>query len=140
MNARWALFCVLLAGCGGDSPILPKFSDIQTRVFSRSCVFSSCHSDDGHKGELVLAPGEAYDNLVGDGGVLANNDLAAARGLKRVVPGHPEQSYLWMKLDQGEIPTPDGGLGDPMPQVGTRLPQQTIDAIRDWILQGAQNN
>jgi hypothetical protein len=50
-----------------------------------------------------------------------------------VVPGQPAASYLLKKLE-GPVGAIDGDL---MPSAGQRLPAETIDAIRQWILAGA---
>lgn len=125
---------LLAAACGGEEPpVEPKLSDIQRRIFNVSCTFSSCHSLQERKGNMTLVSGQARTNLVD---VDPDNEPARNRGKKRVVPGDPSKSFLYHKLMQ----TPDLlaiDEGDPMPQVGTRLPQQKIDAIRMWIERGA---
>jgi hypothetical protein len=52
----------------------------------------------------------------------------------RVEPGDPDGSYLIHKLEG------TAAVGGRMPLGGTPLDQETIDTIRDWILDGAQNN
>lgn len=127
-----------LAACGSEKPVEPRYSDIQRRVFSVSCSFDSCHGDtsNGREGNLVLTPEKALSNLIN---VDADDPEARARGKKRVVPGQPLQSFLYHKLDHSPtLLLPDEG--DPMPDVGERLPQQKIDAIRTWIERGAPND
>ncbi len=64
--------------------------------------------------------------------------------LPRVSPGRPQDSFLLHKLDGTHtcaVPgCPAGGCGARMPLLGDPLPREQIDQIRDWILQGAQNN
>ncbi len=55
-------------------------------------------------------------------------------GLVRVVPGAPEESLLMMKLDGTH------GCGDAMPPVGGLLTEEERELVRDWIMQGAQDN
>jgi hypothetical protein len=58
--------------------------------------------------------------------------------LMRVVPGHPEQSYLMNKLlgTQSQV----GGSGAEMPFRSSPLSQDLINSIEQWISQGALNN
>jgi hypothetical protein len=51
-----------------------------------------------------------------------------------IIPGNSAGSNLVRKLS----PTPP--FGDRMPQGGPYLPDATVQIIRDWIDQGAQNN
>jgi hypothetical protein len=90
----------------------------------------------GHKGNLVLVAGQSRTNLVN---VDTDDPEARARGKKRVVPGNSGASFLVHKLDQSPALL-QADEGDPMPQVGQRLEQQKIDAIKAWIDQGALDN
>ncbi|HJQ83561.1 MAG TPA: hypothetical protein VKA21_05760 [Candidatus Binatia bacterium] len=105
------------------------FATLQQRIFTPSCAMFSCHGD-ANAGGLGLGAGIAYADLVG---VPAANTAANAAGLLRVAPGDPDRSFLLRKLE-GRLAV---GEGDPMPQVGTRLPASSIDLIRRWILAGA---
>jgi hypothetical protein len=66
-----------------------------------------------------------------------------APDLARVKPGRPQESFLMHKLEGthacGAAACPNG-CGGRMPLVGDPLPPEQIAQIRDWILQGAQNN
>jgi hypothetical protein len=55
--------------------------------------------------------------------------------LKRVLPSDPDNSYVIHKLE-------GTGIGNTarMPLGGPFLDQPTIDQVRAWISQGAQNN
>ena len=80
-------------------------------------------------GNLVLDADHAYAQLVG---VEPFIDTARAAGLLRVDPGHPENSFLLVKL---EGPPPD--QGSRMPLTGPLLSATAeIRLIRDWIAQG----
>jgi hypothetical protein len=61
------------------------------------------------------------------------NEAARAAGMLRVDSGAPENSFLIFKLTQ---PT-SAAFGARMPLVGSPLSQTEIDAIRGWILAGA---
>ena len=77
----------------------------------------------------MLEAGRSYGQLVG---VLAKNEVARAKGRLRVVPGHPEQSFL---IDKLTGPEPDEG--NPMPYTGAAFPAAQLEAIRLWIARGA---
>jgi hypothetical protein len=52
-------------------------------------------------------------------------------GVDRVAPNDPDNSYLIQKLEG------TASAGAIMPPFGTPLDQATIDAIRQWITDGA---
>jgi hypothetical protein len=54
---------------------------------------------------------------------------------KRVVPGKPENSLLYIKAS---LPTPPSACGGHMPFAGQMLGDTTLKQLRDWILQGAK--
>jgi hypothetical protein len=56
-------------------------------------------------------------------------------GLKRVLPGDPANSYIINKLEGTNL----GGTAR-MPLTGGFLDQATIDTVKTWITEGAQNN
>jgi hypothetical protein len=86
----------------------------------------------------------AYTNLVGTTmGVAAKTNLnctmlSAAK--KRVVPGDPAHSFLYIKISQTDAQLTPGGCNPAMPEVASKLTltadQQT--KIHDWIMGGAQ--
>jgi mono/diheme cytochrome c family protein len=104
-------------------------SDIQPTVFTEFCA--NCHSGGG--GSLpsslnLTSAADSHANLVS----VASSQQPA---LNLVEPGNPDDSYLIRKLEGG--PNISGGQ---MPQGGPFLDQATIDVIRQWITEGAQNN
>jgi mono/diheme cytochrome c family protein len=128
----------------------PSFRrDIQP-VFAVSCALSTgCHGTD--RGAPPLSPPllGPRPNVSPDDAMLSLMlaDLlkpsAQAPGLARVKPGRPDESYLIQKLEgthacnAAACPTSCGGR---MPPLGDPLSPEQIAQIRDWILQGAQNN
>lgn len=128
-------FCLALNGCGSeDSPTIPQLEPtlarIQANIFSPGCALPSCHSSASQRGGLVLEAGRSYGQLVN---ALAENSVARAAGKLRVVPGHPEQSFLMDKLTR-----PGSGEGSLMPYTGAVLPDSQIEVIHAWIQQGAR--
>jgi hypothetical protein len=145
---------LLVVGCGtgggssdaGGVHVDPTFSSIQTNIFNVSCNNASCHSPTGEaiSGQLDLTKPNAYVNLLGaDGGgapIPDHNDpgevQATADGYSLVVPGHPEKSFLLLKITPGL----NSKYGIQMPNLGTPLTAEQVQAVSDWISQGAQND
>lgn len=132
-----ALILILLSSCSDhiiDSTpsidqvlntdlISSKFSDIQSKVFNKSCALSGCHVTG------VQAPnlsGNAYNVIV---------SKPSTQTLNYIEPGKPNQSYMYLKLINA-----NGISGFRMPQNAPQLQQAVIDSISAWILNGALNN
>jgi hypothetical protein len=140
------LCCGLIFGCAGDGRGLdengnpigstgggglvvafePTYTNIQKNVFSSICI--ECHVGALAPEGLRLDDQNAYDNLVGIKSVEQSD-------LFRVAPGSPDASYIIRKLEGG--PNITGGQ---MPLNRPALSQETINAIRVWISQGAPRN
>jgi hypothetical protein len=108
------------------------FPQIQATIFNRTCIGLGCHNAQDAAGGQVLEAGQAYASLVGATPI---NAAAAAHGLLGVEPGHPENSFLIIKLT---LP----GVFDPqffsrMPLGRPPLDPAQVDHIRAWILRGA---
>lgn len=101
----------------------PNFSEIQSNVFTPSCATAGCHAGAGPSAGLNLDAANSYAELIN---IPSSQDSA----IDRVEPGSPNTSYLIQKLE-GTAAT--GGLMPP----GSALPQADIDAIRQWIQDGA---
>jgi hypothetical protein len=106
-------------------PPPPSFATIQRKILTPSCSTFSCHGA-ARAGGLALGD-DALASLVG---IPPSNATARAAGLLRVAPGDPDRSFLLKKLTADLT----SGEGDPMPQVGSRLPPASIDLIRRWIV------
>ena len=113
---------------GGGLPVAfdPTFTNIQQNVFSAICV--ECHIGAFAPEGLRLDPQNAYNNLV-------SIRSSEQPDLFRVEPGNPDASYIIRKLEGGPDIT-----GGQMPLDRTPLDQNTINAIRVWIAQGAPRN
>jgi len=125
-------FIPLLIGCGGGEEVIPSASRLSTDVqpiFTARCALSGCHDSATRRAGLDLSEGNAYTNLV-------NVNSSQNASWKRVVPGSPQESLLYLKVSQDSPPV--GGRMPPPPRSALTAEQQ--DKIRDWILQGAQNN
>lgn len=103
--------------------------EIQAEVFTPTCSVSGCHTGpmgDTLPGGMDLTDADAsFANLVG----VASIEVPE---LSRVEAGDPDNSYLIQKLEG------TASEGDRMPLGGPPLDQALIDAIRQWIADGAE--
>jgi hypothetical protein len=111
---------------GSSGPITADFQSIQDNVFTPIC--SKCHIGASAPEGLQLDAAHSYNLLVG----VPSNEQP---DLLRVKPGDPDNSYMVHKIEG--LP---GITGGQMPLGETPLPQATIDAIRQWITNGAPNS
>jgi hypothetical protein len=111
----------------GDTggPVTADFQSIQDNVFTPICA--QCHIGASAPEGLQLDAGHSYNLLVGV-------PSSEQPNLLRVKAGDPDDSYMVHKIEGA--PGIDGGQ---MPLGETPLPQATIDAIRQWISNGAPN-
>jgi hypothetical protein len=113
-------------GSGSNAPLGANLQSIQDNVFTPICT--RCHIGASAPEGLRLDAADSYSLLVGV-------PSAEVPSLLRVMPGDPDESYIVLKL-QGS----PGIVGGQMPLGGPYLPQATIDAIRQWITDGAPNS
>lgn len=102
--------------------IEPSWRWIQDNVFTPICT--ACHIGTGAPEGLRLDEQFSYQLLVG-------KPSQQIPSLLRVAPGDPDNSYLIQKLNG------TAADGSRMPLGGSPLPQATMDAIRQWITNGA---
>ena len=128
----FVLFLALLYACSDDSgsnSLEPTFTDVYEEILSVRCAKSGCHLDS--RTPAMTSAQATYDNLVG---------RASSHGLNYIQPGSPDSSYLYLKI----IPDDIGRQGTArMPRDGENtgyLSTSQIETIRDWILDGAENN
>src|SRR5712671_5683346 len=114
-------------GSGGSTggPVTADLQSIQDNVFTPIC--SKCHIGASAPEGLQLDAAHSYNLLVG----VPSNEQPS---LLRVKPGDPDSSYMVHKIEGLA-----GITGGQMPLGETPLPQPTIDAIRQWITNGAPN-
>jgi len=105
----------------GDVPAegISYSQDVQP-IYDQNCI--DCHPGSGN---LDLTADNSYAETV-------NVSASGYSGIL-VVPGDPEASVLYKKIDGS------GAYGSNMP-VGGSLSQTQINTIKQWILEGAQNN
>src|SRR4029077_5119913 len=109
------------------------FTAIYDEVLGPICA-NMCHIS-SEQFYLVIASKEgAFGNLVN---APAMGPSCAPTGLKRVDPGHPETSLLYLK-----VTSPPCGAKMPLlyGDASGSLDPLAIDQIRQWIEAGAPNN
>ena len=106
-----------------DILILPKFGEIQNKIFAKSCALDGCHTTGGVSPVLE---GNTYQNIV---------DVPSSAGMDYIQPNQPNESYLLLKI------LGDAGIeGARMPLNRSPLSEAEIEAIIEWIKLGAENN
>lgn len=104
-------------------------NDVQP-IFTARCAVVGCHITATEANlQLVLKDAEtSYANLVNvESGDHPGQDIF------RVVPGSSAQSWLMYRIETAPVE-------ERMPKGAEPLSQGTIDTIRNWIDQGAQDN
>jgi hypothetical protein len=103
-------------------------------IFSDDCGVVGCHVPGSPTGNLILAEGFSYDQIVG----VPSGEVAS---YPYVAPGNPSQSYLAIKINyMGLFPTLGKASQMPATSTGSVLSAAEIDTIANWIAQGAVNN
>ncbi|WP_437544686.1 hypothetical protein WME97_36505 [Sorangium sp. So ce367] len=116
---------------GGGSAVEPTFETVRAVVAQTGCSDASCHN------------GEAEPRLLDDEtlyATLTTHISEACGDIPLVTPGEPEQSALVkiLKGPCGDIARmPNGCVSEPGPEY-TCLPQAYIEAIEQWVADGAQ--
>ena len=111
------------SGTGSSGPFTADFESIQENVFTPIC--SPCHSGAGAPEGLMLDAAHSYNLLVG----VPSTEVPT---FDRVKAGDPDNSYIILKLTNAP-----GIVGAQMPYMETPLLPDVIDAIRQWITNGA---
>lgn len=113
------------SGAGG-SAVTSTLSSIQTNILTPTCAVSGCHAGGSPSAGLDLSAENSFSNLASVTSSQQSNKL-------RVKPSDPDNSYLVNKIE-------GTGSGSQMPRGGSPLSSTEIQAIRDWIANGANNN
>jgi hypothetical protein len=125
LSARW--LAVLLASLALDvmANEVSFATDIVPLLKSR-CVM--CHLPGAEQAGLALHPKGGYANLI---------DVKSTQSpLVRVLPGKPDDSYLYRKLTGTQAQV--GGSGERMPFGDATLTAEEIARVRRWIEGGAK--
>jgi hypothetical protein len=99
------------------------------------CTFASCHAVPTVAAGLDLTAEHAC-------GLLVDQPSCLFPDRKRIVPGKPNDSFLFHKiLGQGLSQTPTGTCATTnllMPLGGSQIPDGELSLVRDWIAAGAE--
>jgi hypothetical protein len=133
------LFYISIFLCCIQASIAQTTFDRIHQILQTNCA-ASCHNQSNLTGNLDLS-GTKQDVLNALVNVTPDNNVAATKGFKRVVPGDARKSFLFHKVNQGldvniSLQT---GEGDPMPQGQSALTQVERELIRQWIIFGAED-
>ena len=120
---RSVLTVLSLAATAASADTVSFRSDVLPLLTTR-CVM--CHVEGAEQGHLSLYP-DAWAQLVGVPSTQAP--------IKRIEPGAPNKSYLYLKVLGTQVEA--GGSGLRMPFQQDALSPAEIELLRKWIEQGA---
>jgi hypothetical protein len=114
----------------------PTFSDIHTKVLVAHCA--GCHGAGSARGAFADSDTTAAFNALKD--ATPNNAAASAAGWKRVHTGDSATSLIVWKLDPANASATTYGSAMPFGANPSGVCAQNLDAIKQWIDGGAQND
>ncbi|HKP58578.1 MAG TPA: hypothetical protein VJV78_17755 [Polyangiales bacterium] len=116
------------AACGSGE-FDSTFAAIQQVIFEKNnCTNRMCHGA-AAMGGLDLRAEAAYESLI--------EVKATSSSLFRVMPGEPDESFLYNKLRAATEPGSVDVEGSPMPSGAAPLKREHLEAVRKWIEAGA---
>lgn len=136
-----AVIASLSTACigGGDetSRAQPRFSEINKTILADRCTVA-CHSGGEFAAGGLDLKETPYATLLD---AAPTGVECAGSPLKRVAPGDPEASLLYL-LIAAKVHGEAAPCGETMPLGAERaaLTQAEVDRIRAWILAGAKND
>jgi len=118
-------------------PLEPTFGSLDVNIFRRKCT-GPCHSGGAFAAGNFDMSGDTVASMVNVPAAGTPTNMCAESGLRRVLPGFPKASLVYLKLLEKAKGTPDT-CGEGMPQGANRLPlsDEEIAAIGEWIRLGA---
>jgi hypothetical protein len=132
-----ALVCSACSGADETEPPpqeAPQYGELDARIFVPACTFA-CHSGGEFAGgglDMTVPPSKALIDVPAVAAACADG------GWKRVVPGRPEQSLLYLKI-AAKLEGTEPPCGDGMPAGANRpsLSADEVAEVRAWIEAGA---
>jgi hypothetical protein len=135
------LACFFLVGCKKQeqeeievvNPELASFENMKIHIFNHNCT--SCHNvgaTSNLQHGLPLEGAVVYEKLFN---VIPHNNDAELAGLRLVVPGYPDSSFLYTKTNWNAYP--NYHFGNQMPLGADLLTSNELEFIRQWIEAGA---
>ncbi|MCO4762561.1 MAG: hypothetical protein KC502_13705 [Myxococcales bacterium] len=113
----------------------PSWSEVHKKIIiDNSCNNGYCHG--GSAGALSLSGDAKKDHAALLAGKSNDKGASKCSAAEFVVPGKPEQSLLWLKLDAGAV----HGCGKKMPPSsnGKGLDPASSNLLKAWIAAGAK--
>lgn len=101
-------------GGGGGAVIEPTWESIYTNLVSTTCL--ECHSSEGGKKPKDDIDLISYESM-----------NAAFTWPPMISPGDPSNSKFYLSIADGS-----------MPDKGPKVPQNVVETVRQWILNGAK--
>ena len=155
VGATVALFAAAVAfggGCSSPPPSAHSFTEVYNTIIQPNAVSTGCTSAFCHYAGVGIrysaldmsSPVVAYWNLVGQPCI---GPLCGGMMTTRVVPFHPEESIMYLKVQ----PLPPCGSQMPADVTvlidtgeaqfsGKPLSTPQLNLLKEWINEGAQNN
>jgi hypothetical protein len=130
------------AGSGVDAGTdaivsLSYATDIEPIVTMKCGSGGTCHTSGTPPANLQMKMGSGFASLVTNGAVTTTAcTLLDAANKKRVIPGNPNKSLMWIKLSTAATALTTANCGASMPKTGT-LTMAEKTKIHDWIMAGA---
>ncbi len=127
----------LASGCGGgDCKTGYSFKKCVQPIFNKSCGGSGCHDKaEKNSGELKLV------NITAKELMNRKGKFPKTKNIDMVVPKKPEESLIYLKVIKKEDrPDKYKDIGNVMPLNKEPLTADEIETIKNWILNGAEDN
>jgi hypothetical protein len=151
-GAAFALsISMVLFGSGCSSSTAPSansFTEVYAQIIGPSCTNDFCHYQNVgiRYGALDMSTQIAAYWSLAD--VLCAGASCSGNGNRRVVPGDPSDSILYLKVSESsppcgaQMPADEAALRESGTTVfsGTPLTADQQQLIYNWIYEGAQNN
>lgn len=103
-------------------PLSADFVSIQANIFTPNCALSGCHTATSAAGGLRLDEANSFVDIFEQASTEAPASIL-------IIPGDADNSYLVQKIE--------GTAGTRMPKDLPALSTEKIQAIRDWVTNGA---
>jgi hypothetical protein len=117
----------------GGGGMLTFAKDIQP-VLVQNCA--PCHTANGDGGMSVMAMLSAANSVLGNVSAAHTNCAMVDASKKRIVPGMPMKSYLYLKVTMTTAAL-GANCGNAMPNMRASISAANKTLIQNWIMQGA---
>jgi hypothetical protein len=119
------------AASDGSTPSITYTNYIEP-MLNNAC--GGCHFDGGATVPKDGFGYTSYAKLVGPVSADHTGCASLDASKRRVVPGHPENSLIYIKVT---VQNPPAGCGGHMPYMGTNMSPENQASLKAWILAGA---